>query len=170
MYAIIFIFYFLKVYGSITTKVDSLRKQSILLSWRFRQASTPVEETNHTPIEHDTKSRSNLKVIGVGLPRTGTSSLTQALHDLGYGKCHHMSVDVVMDNFPYHKGRRWRQIFEEKDKTTRQAMIKDIFERGDFEATMDFPPCALADDLAEIFPDAKVSQHYQLYEIVQNMF
>ncbi|CAF1376380.1 unnamed protein product, partial [Adineta ricciae] len=32
-----------------------------------------------------------LYVIGVGLPRTGTSSLKAALEILGFGPCHHMS-------------------------------------------------------------------------------
>ena len=32
----------------------------------------------------------NLRVIGVGLPRTGTSSLKAALDMLGFGPCHHM--------------------------------------------------------------------------------
>ena len=32
-----------------------------------------------------------LKVIGAGFGRTGTSSLKQALEDLGFGPCHHMT-------------------------------------------------------------------------------
>ena len=31
-----------------------------------------------------------LKVIGAGLPRTGTNSLQIALDQLGFGPCHHM--------------------------------------------------------------------------------
>ena len=32
-----------------------------------------------------------MKVIGVGLPRTGTTSLKLALEMLGYGPCYHMT-------------------------------------------------------------------------------
>eukprot|EP00953_Heterococcus_sp_UTEX-ZZ885_P005615 3497-Heterococcus_DN1.PRE.2 len=31
-----------------------------------------------------------MKVIGTGLPRTGTSSLQEALNELGFGPCYHM--------------------------------------------------------------------------------
>jgi hypothetical protein len=31
-----------------------------------------------------------IRVIGVGLPRTGTASLKVALEMLGFGPCHHM--------------------------------------------------------------------------------
>lgn len=65
-----------------------------------------------------------------------------------------------MDKFPYHKGRRWIQVLQTKDKAQRQAIIRGIFENGGFDATVDFPPCALADDLAAMYPDAKVSSWY----------
>ena len=39
-------------------------------------------------------SQDTLKVIGAGLPRTGTSSLKTALERLGFDPCHHMSVGM----------------------------------------------------------------------------
>jgi hypothetical protein len=36
------------------------------------------------------KSANGLRVIGAGLPRTGTTSLKAALEILGFGPCHHM--------------------------------------------------------------------------------
>ena len=39
----------------------------------------------------DARTPIDLRVIGVGLPRTGTSSLKEALEILGFGPCHHMT-------------------------------------------------------------------------------
>jgi hypothetical protein len=39
----------------------------------------------------DSDNADSLRVIGAGLPRTGTSSLKAALELLGFGPCHHMS-------------------------------------------------------------------------------
>ncbi|CAF1452463.1 unnamed protein product, partial [Rotaria sordida] len=39
----------------------------------------------------DTDHADYLRVIGAGLPRTGTSSLKAALEQLGFGPCHHMA-------------------------------------------------------------------------------
>ncbi len=36
------------------------------------------------------KNSYQLKVIGAGLPRTGTMSMKHALEILGFGKCYHM--------------------------------------------------------------------------------
>ncbi len=40
--------------------------------------------------ENDYEDHVDLRVIGVGLPRTGTLSLKTALEILGFGPCHHM--------------------------------------------------------------------------------
>lgn len=36
------------------------------------------------------KTRDTLRIIGAGLPRTGTTSLKAALETLGFDPCHHM--------------------------------------------------------------------------------
>src|ERR1700679_2922839 len=38
----------------------------------------------------DSDNADSMRVIGVGLPRTGTTSLKAALEILGFGPCHHM--------------------------------------------------------------------------------
>lgn len=38
------------------------------------------------------EARSELQVIGAGLPRSGTTSLKAALQILGFDPCHHMSA------------------------------------------------------------------------------
>ncbi|CAF1435534.1 unnamed protein product [Adineta ricciae] len=42
------------------------------------------------------KTDVELRVIGAGLPRTGTLSLKTALEILGFGPCHHM-VDLMRE-------------------------------------------------------------------------
>ena len=40
----------------------------------------------------DKNARGTLKVIGAGLPRSGTTSLKAAMEILGFEPCHHMVV------------------------------------------------------------------------------
>jgi hypothetical protein len=44
------------------------------------------------------KGANELRVIGAGLPRTGTTSLKVALEILGFGPCHHMSEIMQKPN------------------------------------------------------------------------
>jgi hypothetical protein len=44
------------------------------------------------------KGANGLRVIGAGLPRTGTASLKVALEILGFGPCHHMSEIMQKPN------------------------------------------------------------------------
>ena len=96
--------------------------------------------------------KTSIQVIGVGLPRTGTISLQQALLNLGFDPCHHMITDVLEDSFPYRKGRRWLPVFTIDDKAQRQSAIRSIFDDGGFKATVDFPPSSFPEDLIEIYP------------------
>ena len=76
-----------------------------------------------------------------------------------------MQTDVLADTFPYRRGRRWQQVFEllpdsdsDKDarKEERQALMRSIFAEGGYKATVDFPGSMFAEDLVEMYPDAKV--------------
>lgn len=62
-----------------------------------------------------------------------------------------------MERFPYSSGRTWRRIFAERNKEKRQALMRSIYSGGRFKAAVDFPTCAFAADLLELYPDAKVS-------------
>ncbi len=53
--------------------------------------------------------RPRLRVVGAGLPRTGTHSLKDALEKLLGGPCYHMSV---IPNHPYDLGPGWRTALE----------------------------------------------------------
>ena len=86
-----------------------------------------------------------MKVIGAGLPRTGTNSLEEALSILGY-KCHHMKTlaqhnaicnmwhDLVVDEKP----ANWKEIFK------------------DYDACCDNPACQYWKEISDEFPEAKV--------------
>jgi hypothetical protein len=85
-----------------------------------------------------------MRLIGAGLPRTGTLSQKIALEMLGFGPCYHM-VNVLGD---LTEAPRWGQALEDPSK------IKGIFEG--FEATVDWPGSYFWAELIEAYPDAKV--------------
>jgi len=85
-----------------------------------------------------------MKVIGAGLPRTGTLSQKVALEMLGFGPCYHMVN--VLTNLPLSDG--WEA-----------AMDGDpdwdgIF--GEHESTVDWPGAFFYRELADAYPEAKV--------------
>ncbi len=85
-----------------------------------------------------------LKLIGVGLGRTGTASLKVALEELGLGRCYHMTEIMQHPHF----NQYWM------DATDGKADWDKIFE--DYGATVDYPACTFWKELSEHFPDAKV--------------
>lgn len=93
-----------------------------------------------------------IQVIGAGLPRTATSSLQAALHQLGYQPCQHMVSDVIRDIGGL--GHQWTQALQARDKVTRHAILREICK--DYRAIVDAPGCFFVEDLMEIYPEAKV--------------
>jgi hypothetical protein len=85
-----------------------------------------------------------MKLIGAGLPRTGTLSQKVALEMLGIQPCYHM-VDVLAD---LDKVQQWRRALEG------DGQWDEIFE--DSQATVDWPGSYHYAELAERYPDAKV--------------
>ena len=91
-----------------------------------------------------------VKVIGAGLPRTGTLSLKTALAQLCSGKCYHMmdvlegdqeDVDVwVKAAKGEMKPEDWRKYFDRKN----------------YRAGVDFPFSLFYQDIMTAYPDAKV--------------
>ena len=91
----------------------------------------------------------DLKVIGVGLGRTGTKSLKQALVLLGFGPCHHMT-EVLPDK--QHLWPMWKEIFSSSEDKSEK--LKEAF-RG-YVATTDYPGCLFYKEFLQWNPDAKV--------------
>ncbi len=86
-----------------------------------------------------------LKVIGAGMPRTGTLSLKTALEQLGFGPCHHMTeVFVHPEQWPL-----WERIGDGHD-----VEWEEIF--GPYRSTTDAPGVYFWRQLADRYPDAKV--------------
>jgi len=87
----------------------------------------------------------SIKVIGAGFPRTGTSSLKQALEILGIGECYHMK-NLLIDPYrlPY-----WNEL--EANGTT---SWKELF--NGFQAVVDIPGYLYYKDLLKQYPDAKI--------------
>jgi len=88
-----------------------------------------------------------LKVIGAGLPRTGTSSTQNALEQLyGENTCYHMKEVIGRDKVNF-----WHDL--ERGKLS-DIEIKEHFKS--FAATQDVPSILYWEKLAAIYPDAKI--------------
>ncbi len=88
----------------------------------------------------------HLRVVGAGLPRTGTSSLGIALAHLLGGPCHHMSV---IPGHPFDLGAGWDRALAGEAPDWNQ-----IFDG--FVAALDWPASMFWHDLSEANPDALV--------------
>ena len=87
----------------------------------------------------------NIQVIGAGFGRSGTTSLREALHLLGYLPCYHMMV--VLSRYSHLK-------FWIRAKPGEPVDYRWIF-RG-YKATVDWPVCEFYRELMAEFPDARV--------------
>ena len=86
-----------------------------------------------------------LRVIGAGFGRTGTSSLKEALEQLGFGPCHHMfELWEHPEQLPAWQAAARREM---PDWTR-------VF--AGYESQIDWPGARFWLELAEHFPDAKV--------------
>jgi hypothetical protein len=85
-----------------------------------------------------------MKLIGAGLPRTGTMSQKIALEMLGLSPCYHM-VNVLgnLAEVP-----RWEQA------VGGEPTWREIFDG--YQATVDWPGAFFYEELAEAYPEAKV--------------
>lgn len=85
-----------------------------------------------------------LKVIGLGLGRTGTYSLKTALEELQLGPCHHM--ERVAQNMPV-QVPLWNEVL--KNPTDFKAVYKGM------QCAVDWPTAAFYKELYKNYPNAK---------------
>lgn len=85
-----------------------------------------------------------MKLIGAGLPRTGTLSQKVALEMLGLGPCYHM-VNVLAD---LDEAQGWRRALDG------EAAWEEIFQGH--QSTVDWPGSFFWRELADHYPDAKI--------------
>jgi hypothetical protein len=87
----------------------------------------------------------SLRIVGAGLPRTGTSSLHYALVRLLGGRCYHMDdVFANLDHVPM-----WHAALAGKTPDWNDLL-------GGYEAAVDWPASAFWQDIAAVNPDAPV--------------
>ena len=104
-------------------------------------------------------NKNDLLIIGAGLGRTGTKSLSNALTVLGY-KTYHMEDKIENRNEDRDVWNRWaRTEVDTADPDEKKAAIReilDLFKRAGVNATTDFPACVLYREFMEVYPNAKV--------------
>lgn len=88
----------------------------------------------------------NLRVIGAGLPRTGTASLKIALGQLLGGRTNHMQE---IPGHPFNLGQAWEQAL--RGESPDWAQLYD-----GYVAAVDWPTSLFWHELSEVFPDALV--------------
>ena len=106
---------------------------------------TLLSDLGPNPVE----SPEQLRIIGAGLPRTGTSSLNAALRVLGYNSYHQLEI---MKDKGIHASR-WA------DVGAGRALPEDMFQflsHYGYNATLDYPVAEYYDVALALYPEAKV--------------
>jgi Sulfotransferase domain len=85
-----------------------------------------------------------MKLIGAGMPRTGTLTQKIALEMLGLGPCYHM-VDVLAD---LDQAKLWERALDG------EGSWEEIL--GDFNSTVDWPGGYFYRELMDVYPEARV--------------
>jgi len=85
-----------------------------------------------------------MKLIGAGMPRTGTLTQKMSLEMLGLGPCYHM-VDVLAD---LEQADLWKQAL------AGEPDWNEIFDG--FQSTVDWPGGYFYRELADFYPEAKI--------------
>ena len=89
-----------------------------------------------------------LKIIGAGLPRTGTSSLHQALQSLNFKTSHMATVLQDLDH-----SAMWASVA--RGEATPEKAFEFLSQRG-YNATVDVPTIDFVDVQHRMYPNAKV--------------
>lgn len=107
------------------------------------------EQSNLSTLNTNNEKSSNkkgLKVLGVGLYRTGNLSLKTALEILGFNKCYHMFEFCERPQ----DMETWRDILYKKGNPDYDKLFEG------YEAAVDAPACTAWEQLYEKYPDMKI--------------
>ncbi|EON65149.1 hypothetical protein W97_04386 [Coniosporium apollinis CBS 100218] len=130
------------------------------MAFRPGQAYTPRPVTDiFTPDDTEIDRRKcrrtvPMRVLALGLGRTGTASLRAALKELGFDDCYHM-MSASVENPP--DCLMWQDALAAKYDgigTFGRTEWDKLF--GHCQAVCDWPCVAFAQELTEAYPDAKV--------------
>ncbi|KAK4553059.1 hypothetical protein LTR86_009786 [Recurvomyces mirabilis] len=97
-----------------------------------------------------------IQILNLGLPRTGTQSLANALEILGYPKVYHMRT---VDDTPGHRAK-WVELMDAKfgsshsQRPIQPKELQDLLK--DYDACADFPASLFPIELATTYPGAKI--------------
>lgn len=95
--------------------------------------------------------KSELKVIGAGFGRTGTTSLQRALEILNCGPCYHLNrVINGPDEDVHHRLSQWANVLENSDGEMAMNLLDG------FHSCVDLPAAPMAIELFKLNPNAKV--------------
>lgn len=109
-----------------------------------------VRFVHDTLVPSDVDTSIHPQVLALGLPRCATSSLQAALEALSYTPCMHMAhVQPSAE-----RQRLVTAAILEPDTARRRKILARLF--AGFGAVADFPSIAWADDLMDMYPEAKI--------------
>ena len=121
--------------------------------------------------EREPKPRTQpMRVLVLGMPRTGTSSLIIALRTLGYTPYHMRSILTSPGEIPL-----WQEAVSTTlvapaqrptDQKNKAPYTKADFDKllGDYDAVADLPGCVFAQQLLDAYPEAKVILTTRAYD------
>ncbi|KAK3637544.1 hypothetical protein LTR56_013547 [Elasticomyces elasticus] len=137
--------------------MDSLIQAEALIVPVIDEPPKALPNPPPTPIPvtyHHTRTRP-MKVLNLGLFRTGTSSVRSALTTLGFAKVYHMSH--IFQHAPAHSAF-WLRAFDHKYRARGPPLTRQDRDLvlGDCDAVSDFPCAAFSADLIAAYPEAKV--------------
>ncbi|CAH0054343.1 unnamed protein product [Clonostachys solani] len=120
--------------------------------------SRPITDvfTNDTDIDRRTCSRKvPMKVLILGLGRTGTASMRAAMKQLGYVDTYHM-MNCSIENPP--DALMWMDALTAKYDGKGKPFTREDWDKllGNAQAVCDWPAIAFAKELIEAYPEAKV--------------
>ncbi|CAF3723941.1 unnamed protein product [Rotaria sordida] len=105
-----------------------------------------------------------VEVIVAGLPRSGTLSMCEALTQLGYHKTMHMAKLIVNPT----QMAVWTEIYgKHLEKTWTSHDWRQMFNQQfpEYIAVTDAPFCDFAVEIAQAYPEAKVSFYILSYSL-----
>lgn len=99
-----------------------------------------------------------LQVIGAGLPRTGTTSFSQALSILLDGPVHHCGTQISKGES--YNIKTWTRILQHtpiRSAEDEEYVMSELSKlMNGYVAVTDTPACVFVPELVKLFPDAKV--------------
>jgi len=97
------------------------------------------------------ENKTDLKVIGAGFGRTGTTSLQKALEILGVGPCYHLNEIINgPDDQVQVKLEAWTNVLENEDGEQAMKLLNG------YHSCVDLPAAPMTVELFKLNPDAKV--------------